>query len=82
MGDKTGRRWAQVDDNGYPARYWRAGDVIVQTLALDVPTNVPPGDYVLRVGQYTWPEVKPVLTIDAMGNSQSDAAEIPVRVTK
>jgi 4-amino-4-deoxy-L-arabinose transferase-like glycosyltransferase len=78
--DKTGRRWAQVDDNGYPSRYWHAGDVIVQALTLEVPTDAPPGDYVLRVGQYTWPDVKPVLTIDVAGNPQSDAAEIPVRV--
>lgn len=78
--DKAGRRWAQVDDNGYPARYWRAGDVIVQTLMLDVSPDVPAGDYILRAGQYTWPAVKPVLTLDAMGNPQSDAVEIPVRV--
>jgi hypothetical protein len=78
--DKAGRRWAQVDDNGYPTRYWRAGDVIVQTLLIDVPTDAPAGDYVLRVGQYTWPEVKPVLTLDVAGNPQSDAAEISVRV--
>ena len=44
--------------------------------------DLPAGDYVLRVGQYTWPEVKPVLVIDAMGNPQSDAVGIPVRVTK
>ena len=80
--DKAGRRWAQVDDNGYPSRYWRVGDVIVQPLTLDVPSDVPTGDYVLRVGQYTWPDVKPVLTLDVAGNPQSDAAEIPVRVTK
>jgi hypothetical protein len=78
--DKAGRRWGQVDDNGYPARYWRAGDVIIQPLTLDVPSDVPTGDYVLRVGQYTWPEVKPVLTLDVAGNPQSDAVEIPVRV--
>jgi hypothetical protein len=78
--DKVGRRWAQVDDNGYPSRYWRAGDVIIQILTLDVPTDAPAGNYVLRVGQYTWPEVKPVLTLDVAGNPQSDAAEIPVRV--
>jgi len=80
--DKAGRRWAQVDDNGYPARYWRLGDVITQTLALDLPADLPAGDYVLRVGQYTWPEVKPVLSIDVAGNPQSDAVEIPVRVTE
>jgi hypothetical protein len=78
--DRGGHRWAQVDDNGYPSRYWRAGDLIVQTLTLDVPADVPAGDYVLRVGQYTWPAVKPVLSLDVAGNPQSDAVEIPVRV--
>ncbi|NTU64198.1 MAG: hypothetical protein HGB05_12560, partial [Chloroflexi bacterium] len=78
--DKNGRRWAQVDDNGYPTRYWRAGDVITQDLLIDIPGDMPAGDYVLRIGQYTWPEVKPVLTIDVLGNPQSDAVEIPVRV--
>ena len=80
--DKNGRRRAQVDDNGYPARYWRAGDVITQDLLLAVPADLPVGDYVLRVGQYTWPEVKPVLVIDVAGNPQSDAIEIPVRVER
>jgi hypothetical protein len=78
--DKNGRRWAQVDDNGYPTRYWRAGDVITQDLLLDLPADLPAGDYLLRVGQYTWPEVKPVLVIDVAGNPQADAVEIPVRV--
>lgn len=78
--DKNGRRWAQVDDNGYPTRYWRAGDVITQDLLIDIPGDMPAGDYVLRIGQYTWPAVKPVLTIDVAGNPQSDAVEIPVRV--
>ena len=79
--DKNGRRWAQVDDNGYPARYWRAGDVITQDLRLAVPADIPAGAYVLRVGQYTWPDVKPVLVIDVMGNPQSDAVELPVHVS-
>jgi hypothetical protein len=80
--DKAGRRWAQVDDNGYPSQYWRTGDVIVLPLTLAVPTDAPAGDNVLRVGQYTWPDVKPVLTLDVAGNPQSDAAEIPVRVRR
>ncbi len=79
--DHAGRRWAQVDDNGYPSRYWRAGDIITQDLLLAVPPDLPSGDDVLRVGQYTWPAVQPVLTIDVMGNPQSDAVEIPVHVS-
>jgi hypothetical protein len=78
--DKNGQRWAQVDDNGYPAHYWRAGDVITQDLSTDIPADMPAGDYVLRIGQYTWPDVQPVLAIDVMGNPYSDAVEIPVRV--
>lgn len=80
--DKDGRRWAQVDDNGYPTRYWRVSDVITQALTLELPADLPVGDYVLRIGQYTWPEVKPVLAIDVAGNPYSDAVEIPVRVTE
>ncbi|HSD84042.1 MAG TPA: glycosyltransferase family 39 protein [Anaerolineae bacterium] len=76
--DKHGQRRAQVDDNGYPTRYWRAGDVITQDLLLAIPADLPAGDYTLRVGQYTWPEVKPVLTLDVAGNPQSDAVEISV----
>ncbi len=80
--DENGHRWAQVDDNGYPTRYWRTGDVIAQELVLDVPADAPIGDYVLRLGQYTWPDVQPVLVIDIAGNPQSDAVEVPVRVAK
>ncbi len=79
--DKNGQRRAQVDDNGYPTRYWRADDVITQDLLLAVPADLPAGDYVLRIGQYTWPEVKPVLVIDVAGNPQSDAVEVPVHVS-
>ena len=78
--DKAGRRWAQVDDNGYPTRYWRAGDVITQALDAGCACRSPVGNYVLRVGQYTWPEVKPVLSIDVAGNPQSDAVEVPVHL--
>lgn len=78
--DQSRRRWAQVDDNGYPSCYWRAGDVITQALKLDLPADLPAGDYVLRIGQYTWPEVKPVLLLDVAGNPYSDAVEVPLRV--
>jgi hypothetical protein len=80
--DEAGQRWAQVDDYGYPTRYWRVGDVITQALVLELPADLPAGDYLLRIGQYTWPEVRPVLAIDVAGNPYSDAVEIAGRVTK
>ena len=78
--DKQGRRWAQVDAGGYPAPYWRVGDIIEYQFKLDLPGELPTGAYVLRVGQYTWPEVATVPVIDAAGLPQSDAFELPVRV--
>ncbi|MFN8596947.1 MAG: glycosyltransferase family 39 protein [Anaerolineae bacterium] len=78
--DKQGRRWAQVDAAGYPAAYWRSGDIVGYEFGLNLPSDVPTGDYVLRIGQYTWPTVTTVPTIDAAGLPQSDAFEFHLTV--
>ncbi len=78
--DAQGKRWAQVDAAGYPAQYWRAGDIIGYEFKLDLPGDLPDGDYVLRVGQYTLPDVATVPVIDAAGLPQSAAFEFQVAV--
>jgi 4-amino-4-deoxy-L-arabinose transferase-like glycosyltransferase len=74
--DTAGKRWAQVDAAGYPAQYWRLGDIIGYEFKLDLPGDLPGGEYVLRVGQYTLPDVATVPVIDAAGLPQSDAFEL------
>lgn len=74
--DRQGKRWAQVDAAGYPAAYWRRGDIVGYEFSLSLPSDLPAGDYVLRIGQYTWPDVKTVPTIDTAGLPQSDAFEL------
>jgi hypothetical protein len=80
--DAGGKRWAQIDSPGYPARYWRAADVIVQQFSLDLPADLPAGTYTLRLGQYTYPDVATIAVLDAAGNPQSDAVEIPIAVSR
>ncbi len=78
--DGRGKRWAQVDAAGYPAAYWRNGDIIGYEFSLNLPGNLPTGDYVLRIGQYTLPDIATVPVIDAAGLPHSAAFEFQVLV--
>ncbi len=57
--DGAGQPVAQADaeprGRGYPTSAWVAGDVIPDDHALNLPANLAPGDYVLRVGLYLAP---------------------------
>jgi hypothetical protein len=78
--DPQGKRWAQVDTNSYPANDWRVGDIIGYEFNLELPGDLPYGEYVLRIGRYTLPDVVTVPVIDVAGLPQSDAFEFQVRV--
>jgi hypothetical protein len=80
--DKLGKRWAQVDSAGFPSHDWRAGDGVLLTFKIDLPADMPAGDYILRIGQYTYPDIASVPVIDVMNNPQSDAVEVPLQVER
>lgn len=48
--------WAQVDSypgrGSYPTSAWEAGEIILDRYTLEIPANVTPGLYELRVGMY------------------------------
>ena len=54
--DSAGKRRAQRDTgprNGTsPTSQWRAGEVVVDEAGLDLPADLPPGQYMVRVGLY------------------------------
>jgi len=60
---------AQIDtmprDNSYPTSLWVAGEVVEDTLALDL-RGLPPGEYTLALG-WTAPATAERLEIDAPG---------------
>jgi hypothetical protein len=41
---------------------WQAGDLIMDTVKIDIPAGAAPGQYDLRMGFYAWPELTPLLT--------------------
>ena len=61
---REGELVAQVDGEGIPNRYWRDGDVLITNFTLQLPAELQPGDYVLRVGAYTWPQLERTLLVD------------------
>ncbi|HQE91543.1 MAG TPA: hypothetical protein PLH19_01640 [Anaerolineae bacterium] len=54
---------AQVDGGSVPHWYWHDGDTLLTYFTLDLPADLPPGNYVLRVGMYTWPDIVRVLMV-------------------
>ncbi|MBK8988397.1 MAG: hypothetical protein IPM39_20410 [Chloroflexi bacterium] len=55
-GQENGPPLAQLDVQPcLPTAQWRPGDAITETYALPLPPDLPPGDYTLALGWYTWP---------------------------
>jgi hypothetical protein len=57
--DGQGRIVAQEDQGpgaaaGYPPTSWLIGDIVADQHVLDLPSQLPPGSYRLRVGVYNW----------------------------
>lgn len=61
---RDGELLAQVDGEGIPNRYWRDDDVLITYFTLQLPAELPSGDYVLRVGAYTWPGIVRTMLVD------------------
>ncbi|MFQ5436001.1 MAG: hypothetical protein ACE5FD_14095, partial [Anaerolineae bacterium] len=59
--NSAGQLVAQTDGqpggNARPTNTWAVGEAIADNYAIQLPTDLPPGDYELRVGMYTWPEL-------------------------
>lgn len=74
--DREGKRHSQHDQAGFSTACWRAGDWVLSRFALPLPPNLAAGDYTVRVGMYTFPDIQNVPVVDAAGQPISDAIEI------
>jgi hypothetical protein len=54
----TGELVAQEDTPAINARYWRTGDRLVTQFHLTLPAELPPGEYTLLIGLYSWPDLQ------------------------
>jgi 4-amino-4-deoxy-L-arabinose transferase-like glycosyltransferase len=62
--DAQGKRVWQKDDVGLRVSNWRAGDLILTDFAAPLDAGVSPGVYTMRVGMYTYPDIKTVATTE------------------
>jgi hypothetical protein len=57
--NETGELIAQLDrpPAGYPTSTWRVGELVRDTYRVPLPPDLPPGQYTVQTGFYSWPEL-------------------------
>lgn len=70
--DAAGTPLAQADHAGFPTSYWQVGDLVLSRFAIPIPADMPPGDYRVRAGMYTYPDVTGVPVVDPAGTPVDD----------
>jgi hypothetical protein len=58
-----------------PTDSWQVGATIIDRYAISLPANTPPGQYELRVGMYTWPDL---IRLPVTLNGQSAGDYVPL----
>jgi hypothetical protein len=76
--DATGRQWGQFDHAAWPAERWQPGDEVLTTFDLPVDDAAPAGSFVLRMGQYLFPDITNIPLVDEAGNPTADTLAWPL----
>jgi hypothetical protein len=76
--DQAGQGWGQFDLVGWPTTRWQPGDRVLLHFDLSIAPEAQPGPYLLRVGQYTYPDIENIPVVDAAGNPVDYAITLPV----
>lgn len=66
-----GTLWAQADSQlctSYPAHLWRTEETIVQSFILEIPPDIPLGEYTIAIGIYPFPSGERLPLSDGDGN--------------
>lgn len=69
--DADGGRWGQHDLSGFPSASWQTGDLVLTRFQIATDAKTPPGEYWIRLGMYSYPDVVNVPILDAAGNPAS-----------
>jgi 4-amino-4-deoxy-L-arabinose transferase-like glycosyltransferase len=74
--DADGRKFGQHDLSSFPTTAWRTGDLVLTRFQIAIDPGTPPGEYWVRLGMYTYPDVVNVPVVDAAGNPAADAVMV------
>jgi 4-amino-4-deoxy-L-arabinose transferase-like glycosyltransferase len=74
--DVDGERFGQHDLSSFASASWQTGDLVLATFQIEVDAAAPPGEYWIRVGMYSYPDIVNVPVVDVAGNAQADSVVI------
>jgi hypothetical protein len=74
--DAQGQIRAQFDGAPFLTSRWHPMDLVLQRFPLDLPANLPPGEYQIRAGSYSYPDLQPVPVVDPAGAPIDDGVTL------
>lgn len=74
--DGHGVLLSQADEPTVPVKDWAVGDVVVQVFELEVPATVQAWPLSMRVGMYTYPEIRNQPVLDVAGKPVAEAVTL------
>jgi hypothetical protein len=66
--DKDGQFVGQRDGPSVLPAYWRSGDTVLNWFEIPIPPDATPGEYMMRVGMYAYPEMRNIPVMDGTDN--------------
>jgi hypothetical protein len=66
--DKDGQFVSQRDGPSVLPAYWRSGDTVLNWFEIPIPPDATPGEYMMRVGMYAYPEMRNIPVVDGTDN--------------
>ena len=80
--DEEGQMQGQKDGPSLLPAYWRAGDTVLNWFDLQISPDALPGTYTMRVGMYTYPELKnvPICKSQVAGCEPGEEERILIKI--
>jgi len=75
LDESSGLR-AQDDHAGFPAGYWQIGDLVLSRFTIPIPAELETGNYRLRGGMYSFPDVTSVPVVDPQSAPIDDGVNL------
>lgn len=76
VADESLKMISQDDHAAFPANYWQGGDTVIGYFSLPLPLHLPNGEYVVRAGMYSYPDITPVPVVNPEGQPVDDSVQL------
>jgi len=71
-----GERVGQHDLSGFATSSWQTGDLVLTRFRIEIDADSSPGEFWVRLGMYTYPDIVNVPVVDGAGNPVTDAVVV------